>query len=272
MIAILNITPDSFSDGGRLAGVGDAVDAARAAIDDGADMLDIGGESTRPGAEPVGEAAQIARVAPVILAIRDAGIACPISVDTTRSAVARAAFEAGADAVNDVSAGTDDPSMLALLADRGAGVILMHRLRRPGDDSWSDRYDDAPAYPGGVVGCVRAYLLERAGAAMAAGIDPEAIAIDPGLGFGKSVAQNYELIAGSGAFVETGHPVVGAASRKSFLGAVTGIENPRDRVAASVAATVAQRLLGVQLFRVHDVPAQDHGLRVADAVRRDKPV
>lgn len=267
----MNITPDSFSDGGRFAGVEDAVGAARRAIDDGADMLDIGGESTRPGARAVGDAEQIDRVVPVILAIRASGIACPISVDTTRSGVARAALDAGADAVNDVSAGTDDPAMLALLADRRAGVILMHRLRRPGDDSWSDRYDEAPAYPGGVIECVLAFLLERTAAAMAAGIVREAIAIDPGLGFGKSVTQNFELIAASARFVATGFPVVGAASRKSFLGAVTGVENPSDRVESSVAASVAQRLGGAQLFRVHDVRAQCDGLRIADAVLRDEP-
>jgi dihydropteroate synthase len=271
VIAILNITPDSFSDGGRIAGVEDAVAAAHAAIADGADMLDIGGESTRPGARAVGDAEQIDRVVPVILAIRASGIARPISVDTTRSGVARAALDAGADAVNDVSAGTDDPAMLALLAERGAGVILMHRLRRPNDDSWSDRYDEAPAYPGGVVGCVCAFLLERAAAAMAAGIDREAIAIDPGLGFGKSVPQNLALIAATARFVATGYPVVGAASRKSFLGAVTGVENPSDRVASSIAASVAQRLGGAPLFRVHDVLAQSHGLRIADAIHRDEP-
>lgn len=270
-MAILNVTPDSFSDGGLLTSTDDAVSAAQRAIDQGADMLDVGGESTRPGAVSVSEEEQINRVVPVIEAIRSAGIECPISVDTTRSAVANAAIDAGADAVNDVSACTDDNAMLPLIAERGAGVILMHRLCSPRDDSWSDRYGQSPDYPGGVASCVLAFLIERAEAALAAGIDPSAIAIDPGLGFGKTVAQNFELIAGSGSFVQTGYPVLGAASRKSFLGAVTGVENPADRVAASVAVSVAQRLSGVQLFRVHDVQAQSRGLRTADAVLVKNP-
>ena len=266
ILAILNVTPDSFSDGGQFTDVEDVILAARQALEQGADMLDIGGESTRPGAEAVGEAAQIDRVVPVIDAIRSAGIDCPVSVDTTRSGVARAALDAGADAVNDISAGTDDDAMLPLIADRGAGVILMHRLRAPRDDSWSDQYDEDPAYPGGVVECVRRFLMDRADAAIAAGIDREAIAIDPGLGFGKSVGQNFDLIGASGVFVATGYPVVGAASRKSFLGAVTGIANPADRGWASLAASVIQRVAGVQLFRVHDVEVHVQGLAVANAL------
>ncbi len=270
-MAILNVTPDSFSDGGQLATTDDAVRAAQRAVDQGADMLDIGGESTRPGAESISDEEQTNRVVPVIEAIRSTGIECPISVDTTRSAVANAALDAGADAVNDVSACTDDGAMLRLIAERNAGVILMHRLCSPREDSWSDRYGQSPDYPGGVVSCVLAFLLNRAEAAIAAGIDRSAIAVDPGLGFGKTVAQNFELIAGSGSFVQTGYPVLGAASRKSFLGAVTGIENPADRVAASVAASVAQRLGGVQIFRVHDAEAQSRGLRTADAVLAKNP-
>ena len=266
ILAILNITPDSFSDGGRLPTIEAALDAARQAIERGADMLDIGGESTRPGAETVDDAQQIDRVAPVIAAIRGAGIDCPISVDTTRAAVAIAALDAGADAVNDVSAGTDDEGMLPLIAARGAGVILMHRLRPACDDSWSDRYAKAPAYPDGVVTGVRRFLQARAQAAIDAGIDPGAIAIDPGLGFGKSVEQNFELIAATGALVALGFPVVGAASRKSFLGAVTGVTDPAERVAESVAASVTQRLQGAGLFRVHDVSAQARGLRIADRI------
>ncbi|MCB9838764.1 MAG: dihydropteroate synthase [Phycisphaeraceae bacterium] len=271
VLAILNITPDSFSDGGRFAGADDAVRAARAAIDAGADMLDIGGESTRPGSAPVGPGEQIARVVPVIAEIRRAGIRCPISVDTTSSRVALAALHAGADAVNDVSAGTDDDAMLPMIAGEGAGVILMHRLRKPAEDSRSDRYERSPVYEGGVVEGVRHFLESRVGAAMAAGIDRDAIAIDPGLGFGKSVAQNYELIAATRRFVGTGLPVVGAASRKSFLGVVTGIENPADRVSASVAASVAQRLRGASLFRVHDVREHVEALRVTDAILSGAP-
>jgi len=266
VIAILNVTPDSFSDGGELPTTEAAVATARCAVDSGADMLDIGGESTRPGAQQVKATEQVRRVVPAIGAIRDAGLSCPISVDTTRADVARAALDAGADAVNDVSGGTDDEAMLTLIAERGAGVILMHRLRAPGEDSWSDRYRQEPSYEGGVVAHVRRYLIDRAQSAINSGTCRESIAIDPGLGFGKSVSQNFALIAASGAFVETGFPVVGAASRKSFLGAVSGVESPSERVAASVAASVAQRLAGVQLFRVHDTRAQAQGLRSADAI------
>ncbi len=267
VMAILNVTPDSFSDGGRFHSADDVVRAAQDAVNQGADLLDIGGESTRPGAEAVSASEQINRVAPAIEGIRAAGITCPISIDTTSAEVARAALDAGADLVNDVSAGLDDGAMLPLIAERGAGVILMHRLTRPGDDSWSDRYAEDPTYPGGVVERVRVFLLARAQDAIDAGIERGSIAIDPGLGFGKSVEQNFELIRRSAEFVATGFPVLGAASRKSFLGAVTGIENPADRVEASIAASVAQRLAGVQVFRVHDVQAQSQALQASDAIR-----
>lgn len=267
VMAILNVTPDSFSDGGRFHSADDVVRAAQDAVNQGADLLDIGGESTRPGAEAVSANEQIDRVAPAIEGIRAAGITCPISIDTTSAEVVRTALDAGADLVNDVSAGLDDGAMLPLIAERGAGVILMHRLTRPGDDSWSDRYAVDPTYPGGVVESVRDFLLARAQDAIDAGIARGSIAIDPGLGFGKSVEQNFELIRRSSEFVATGFPVLGAASRKSFLGAVTGIENPADRVEASIAASVAQRLAGVQVFRVHDVQAQSQALQALDAIR-----
>ena len=240
-MAILNVTPDSFSDGGRFHSADDVVRAAQDAVDQGADLLDIGGESTRPGAEAVSASEQIDRVAPAIEGIRAAGITCPISIDTTSAEVARAALDAGADLVNDVSAGLDDGAMLPLIAERGAGVILMHRLTRPGDDSWSDCYAVDPTYPGGVVERVRDFLLARAQDAIDAGIERGSIAIDPGLGFGKSVEQNFELIRRSAEFVATGFPVLGAVSRKSFLGAVTEIENPADRVEASQPAHFSDR-------------------------------
>jgi len=271
VMAILNVTPDSFSDGGRFDSPDAVVRAAREAVEQGADLLDIGGESTRPGAEAVSASEQIRRVIPAIEGIRAAGIKAPISVDTTSAAVAEAALGAGAQIIDDVSAGLDDGAMLQLAADHGAGIILMHRLAKPRDDSWSDAYASDPAYPGGVVPCVLGFLLERAEAAMGAGIRREAIAIDPGLGFGKSVAQNFELIRSTAAFAQTGFPVLGAASRKSFLGAVTGIENPAERVEASIAASVAQRLAGAPLFRVHDVAAQASALRAADAILSQKP-
>ena len=269
LIAILNITPDSFSDGGTLTDPARAVAAAERAVAEGADILDVGGESTRPGAAAVPASAQVARVVPVIAAIRSAGVDAPISVDTTRSAVAAAALDAGADAVNDVSAGREDPGMFALVAQRGAGVVLMHRARSPEDDSYSDRYSAEPDFGGaGVVAAVRGFLIERARAAMLAGVPMEGIVIDPGLGFGKSVRQNYALIAGTGEFAATGFPVLAAASRKSFLGAESGVESPASRDIESIAAAVAQRLAGAAIFRVHDVPGHRRALSIADAAAR----
>ncbi len=269
LMAILNITPDSFSDGGTLTDPARAVATAERAVAEGADILDIGGESTRPGAGAVSASEQIARVVPVIAAIRSAGIDTPISVDTTRAAVAAAALDAGADAVNDVSAGRDDPGMFALVARRGAGIVLMHRVRAPERDSYSDRYSAEPDFGDvGVVEAVRAFLIERAGAAMLAGAPMEGIVIDPGLGFGKSVRQNYALIAGTREIAAAGFPVLAASSRKSFLGAESGAEPPAARDIESVAAAVAQRLAGAAIFRVHDVPGHRRALAIADAAGR----
>jgi len=270
-MGILNVTPDSFSDGGRFASAEDVGGAGVEMVRSGASILDVGGESTRPGAEPVDAAEQIRCVRPAIEAIRaalaKAGLDAAITIDTTRAEVAAAALEAGADGVNDQSAGRDDPEMLALARERGAGIALMHRLRAPGEDVYSDRYKAAPDYgAAGVVEAVRAFLMERVEAALAAGIAREAIAIDPGLGFGKTVAQNFSLIREAGRFVELGFPVIGAASRKSFIGRASGVEDARERVSGSIAASVAQRLSGVMIFRVHDVPEQVRALRVADEI------
>ncbi len=266
LMAILNVTPDSFSDGGDLPTPQAASEAARRAITDGADMLDVGGESTRPGSARIDADEQIRRIVPAIRAIRDAGIGAPISVDTTLASVAQAALDAGADAINDVSAGREDPAMFALAAERGAGLILMHRLAPPGDDRYSDRYDAPPDYSnGGVVEVVRRFLEDRIDAAMKAGVDRAAIAIDPGLGFGKSVEQNFELIGAMDRFVETGLPVLGAASRKSFIGRVTGVEEPRLRVEGSIGAALAMHARGARLFRVHDVAAHARAFRAFEA-------
>lgn len=271
IVAVLNVTPDSFSDGGSLPDADAAARAALEAVAAGADAIDLGGESTRPGAVRVSAEEQIRRVVPALRAIRDAGVDAPISVDTTLCAVAAAALDAGADAINDVSAGREDPGLFGLAADRGAGLVLMHRLRAPGEDRYSDRHDAPPDYGDagaglGVVASVRAFLLERAEAAERAGVAREAIAIDPGLGFGKTVAQNFELIAGVGSLVATGRPVLVGASRKSFIGRAGGAEAPADRAAGSAGAAVAMRLGGAALFRVHDVATHVQALRVADAV------
>ena len=270
VMAILNLTPDSFSDGGRLPTVEAAVAAALRAVADGADILDFGGESTRPGSMPVDADEQIRRVAPVIEAVRRDAVmsSIPISIDTTRAAAARAAIDAGADIINDTSAGLDDPDMLPLAAESGAGLVLMHRLRRPADDSYSDRYSAPPIYSD-VVAEVKAFLSERARTAIGAGVDSSKIVLDPGLGFGKTVEQNLELIRRTGEFVALGFPILSGASRKSFVGRAAGLaeSTPVDRIAASIGISLAHCLAGARLFRVHDVGAQAQALRVLAAAR-----
>jgi len=251
LMGILNATPDSFSDGGRFETVDAAVHAGLSMVEAGASMIDVGGESTRPGAEPVSPVVQIDRTVPVIAGIRDRS-SVPISIDTTRAEVASAALDAGADAINDVSGGMDDPDLLGLAASSRCGLVLMHRLRRPGEEQFSDAYEDEPAYRDVVVD-VRDVLLSLAARAEAVGVQRDHIMIDPGLGFGKTVEQNWLLIGRIRAFLATGYPVLGAASRKSFIGAVTGADKPRDRVAASVAVACWMATMGVQLIRVHDV-------------------
>ncbi len=271
--AIINVTPDSFSDGGEALDPRAALEAARRALSDGAAMLDIGGESTRPGSARVSAAEQIARVTPVIRAVRaewgdGAGVggAPPISVDTTLAEVADAALDAGADAINDVSAGGEDPSMFALAARRGAGLVLMHRLRPPGEDRFSDQYQpaEAPRYAD-VVAEVRAWLAARLAAALGAGLPAEAIVLDPGLGFGKTVDQNLALIRGSGALLSLGRPLMSGLSRKSFTARAAGMDPggpPRARIAGTLALSIAHVRAGARLLRVHDVPAHRAALSV----------
>jgi dihydropteroate synthase len=260
------VTPDSFSDGGRFASVDEALAHALQLVDEGAGILDVGGESTRPGAAPVAADEQIRRVVPLIARIRSRSNVA-ISVDTTNAAVAHAALEAGADIVNDVSAGADDSGMFPLVARRGVGVILMHRLAAPSEDSYSDRYSKEPAY-GDVVRDVCDFLVDRVDIAMQAGIARDAIAVDPGLGFGKSVSQNYELLARTSEIAALGFPVLVGASRKSFLGAVSGRSDPEQRIIGSVVAAVAAFGGGARIVRAHDVGAHREALLVAHAVLR----
>lgn len=269
VVAILNITPDSFADGGKLDSPQAAAKHAMQCVRQGASVLDIGGESTRPGAERVDAQEQIQRVVPVIKAIRDCLPAIAISVDTTLAEVAKRAIEAGANTINDVSAGEEDESMLRLAAETGSGLVLMHRLRPSGSDSYSDAYAAAPQYTD-VVSEVRAYLATRLDAAVQAGVSREAVVLDPGLGFGKSVEQNLELIRRTQELCEFGRPVMSAASRKSFVGRVSlGRESePSERLAGSVAVTLLHAIAGARLFRVHDPAPHAEALRVLASINR----
>jgi dihydropteroate synthase len=267
LVGVLNITPDSFADGGEYNDPALALDRARRLQGEGANALDIGGESTRPGATRVSACEQIDRVVPVIRAIRDAGIELPITIDTTRAETARAALRVGADAINDVSAASEDEGMLALAAEMGCGLILMHRERPPDQDRYSDAYEQAP-----VVGSVTDRVVDalRAGRdrAAAAGVDPACVMLDPGLGFGKDVDQNLELINSTPSLVGLGHPVMSALSRKSFVGrAGLGRDSePSERLPATIAFSVMHLLRGALVFRVHDVAEHRQALDAAWAL------
>jgi len=261
VLAIVNVTPDSFSDGGSIGSAEDAASAAARAVEEGADGLDVGGESTRPGAVRVSVEEQIARVVPAIEAIRRRiGDGVAITIDTTLSAVARAGLGAGADAINDVSGGDEDAEMCVLAAERGCGIVLMHRLAPPGKDVFSHEYAEVPGYEegGGVVAVVEEFLRERAARAEGAGVSRESIVIDPGLGFGKSVEQNLELIAATPRLCAMGYAVMSGVSRKSFVAKAAGMDMglaPRDRLDASVRMSVRHVGLGAAIVRVHDVAA-----------------
>lgn len=273
VVAILNLTPDSFSDGGKLDSPEAATLAALDAVKAGAAMLDIGGESTRPGAARVPAADQIARVIPGIRAIRAAGAelaTIPISIDTTLEPVARAALDAGADAINDVSGALEDPAILTLAAERSAGLILMHRERPPDKDQYSTAYGrpSGPTPVGGdIVAHVRAALEAMLERARVAGVRDHAIVLDPGLGFGKSVQQNIELIRRTPELLSLGRPILSGVSRKSFVGAVSAPPGatltPAERLPGTLALSIEHLRAGARLFRVHDVAAHTQALRAA---------
>jgi dihydropteroate synthase len=251
-MAILNVTPDSFSDGGALSSDAAAIDFGRACLCDGASILDVGGESTRPGAEPIPDEEQVRRTIGVVRALAGEAV---VSIDTRSAAVARAALEAGACIVNDVSACLDDPAMASTVAAHDAHLVLMHRMVRPQDDRWSTERD-ARRPAGDVVRVVVDWLGARVDAVVRAGVPRERIAVDPGLGFGKDVRQNLELLARIGEVASLGLPVVVGASRKSFLGAVGGVADPRGRDALSAAAGALAAVQGAAVIRVHDVARQ----------------
>ncbi len=258
IMGVLNVTPDSFSDGGEYLGSSAAVERGLAMMAEGADIIDVGGESTRPGSEPVGFKEQIERVVPVVEELASRGDKL-ISIDTSSSEVARRALAAGASIVNDVSAGRADEQMFELLAEVGCPVVLMHMLGTPRDMQTEPCYED-------VVGEITAFLARAVDRAMAAGVHRDRVIIDPGIGFGKTLEHNLEILCRLGELECLSRPILVGTSRKSFIGRVLGIENPSERIwgtAATVALAVAG---GANILRVHDVAQMRQVAKMAYAV------
>lgn len=259
IMGVLNVTPDSFSDGGRFYDLTSARAQAGKLINDGADILDIGGESTRPYAEPVTVDDELARVIPVIEAVRSIS-SIPISIDTSKAEVARQALSAGADIINDVTALRGDPEMLDVVGQSSGEVVIMHMQGTPGSMQDKPYYDD-------VVTEVMSFFRERTSVMTDSGIDPARIIVDPGIGFGKTLAHNLQLLKNLGKFSECGYPVLLGHSRKRFLGDITGLESDeRDNVSAVVSALSADR--NVSIIRVHDVASTRHALQIANAINQ----
>ena len=257
LMGVLNVTPDSFSDGGLWLDPEAAIPHAIKMVSEGAGIVDVGGESTRPGAAPVSEDEELRRVLPVIEALAPE-ISVPISVDTRKPAVAQAALEAGAAIVNDTSGEGFDPEMDSVVAQMGAGLVVMHSRGTPSTMRTLTEYDD-------VVRQTTSFLTDRAQQAADAGVDPGAIALDPGIGFAKTADQSLKLLAGLGELVGTGWPVVVGTSRKSFIGATLGV--PEDQRLEGTAATVAWAVAhGARVVRVHDVEAMTRVVRMTEAI------
>jgi dihydropteroate synthase len=258
-MGILNVTPDSFSEGGQFFDHDDAVKHAEEMVADGADIVDIGGESTRPGSDPVSFDEEIERVVPVIERLADEIPRIAISIDTRKAAVAASALEEGATIVNDVSAGAD-PAMFDVVREHDAAVVLMHMRGEPKTMQEAPTYDD-------VVGEVHEFLRERIEAAEFAGIDPERIAIDPGIGFGKDPGHNLELMQRVDAFLDLGRPLLVGPSRKRFISAI--LDLPEDqRVEGTIGAVAWMVARGAHVVRVHDVREVVRAVRVVDAIAR----
>lgn len=256
-MGVLNVTPDSFSDGGRHLDAGAALEAMRGMAADGAAVCDLGAESTRPGSEPVDEREELRRLRPVLDALGgDRPLA--VSIDTRKAAVAEAALDAGAVLVNDVSAGRDDPRLLPLVADRGAAVCLMHMRGEPRTMQDDPRYED-------VVREVRDHLAGRLDAALRAGVREDRVLLDPGIGFGKTLAHNLALLAGLPALATLGRPLVVGVSRKGMIGAITG-RAVAERLGGSIGAALAAVARGAAVVRAHDVAPTVDALRAWAAV------
>ena len=255
LMGVVNVTPDSFSDGGLFLDAEAAVAHGRELAGQGAEILDVGGESTRPGAEEVGAEEELARVEPVVAGLVQTAI---VSIDTSKSAVAEAALDAGASIVNDVTALRHDPEIAALCAERGAGLVLMHMQGDPRTMQENPVYDD-------VVDDVKAFLVERLEAALGAGVAEERVWLDPGIGFGKNLDHNLELLRRLGKLRELGRPLVVGTSRKSFLGEIDG-SAVEDRLGATIASSILAAAEGADVLRVHDVAEVAQAAKVASAI------
>lgn len=257
LVGVVNVTPDSFFDGGLYFEPARAIDRALALAAEGADIIDIGGESSRPGSNPIPAKEEKKRILPVVEVLKQKNSVL-ISVDTTKAEVAEAALAAGADIINDISAGRFDPRMLPIAARSGAAVILMHMKGTPRTMQIAPHYDD-------VLGEVKAFLSERLEAAESCGLPRESILLDPGIGFGKQLDHNLILLNNLGALAELGRPLVVGISRKSFLGKILKVE-AQDRLEGTIAAAVVSILRGASLLRVHDIQAVKQAVAVAEAI------
>ncbi len=263
IMGILNITPDSFSDGGDFSSVALAVERAQEMVREGVDIIDVGPESTRPGSREVSAQEQISRAVPVIDAIRRVDRQTPISIDTRLAQVAQAALDAGADMINDVSALQDDPEMATVAAQAGVPICLMHRRGRSVDM----QRGGGPEYVN-VLDEISTFLREQVDYATARGIDAARIIIDPGIGFGKRVEHNLLIVKHLGRFLKLGRPLLLGVSRKAFIGTVLGIEDPKQRASGSLACAALATMAGVSILRVHDVRSTVEVARLCTAVRQ----
>ncbi len=256
-MGILNATPDSFSDGGKFRTADDAITQAQLMIQSGADLIDIGGESTRPGAEPVSLQEELDRVLPVIEALKDRGVA--LSIDTYKAETMRQALRSGVDCVNDIWALRQDNALDAVLESKDCGIVLMHMQRDPQTMQFDPEYQD-------VIAEVSQFLNERVQLLVQKGISKNRIAIDPGFGFGKSLEHNVNMLAHFDSFSALGYPVLAGVSRKSMLGKITG-KDTHERLAPSIAAAILAADRGAQIIRVHDVPETVDALKIWEALQ-----
>ncbi len=261
LMGILNVTPDSFSNEGEHFDIEDAIQHAFSMIEDGAEIIDIGGESTRPGAKRVSSSKQIERVVPVIEAIHAAHSVIPVSIDTSSSAVAEAAFVAGASIINDISAGREDRKLISFAAESRAPLILMHMQGQP------ENMQDAPRYENALEE-IKHFLTERASLAESMGVAREKILIDPGIGFGKTKQNNLDLIANLPELVASGYGVLLGASRKRFMGSICDIEKFSELIGATCSTTTFAVMAGVKVVRVHDVKENRQAIDVAYALKK----